>query len=488
MKKIVTIGIVMLMVLMGFFSWTPEVSAHRECDPLVIDLIANGGSEATEIDAGDINVWNDYDTLYVKYTVTCEWVLTMTHLHVATLLEDIPTAKNGNPIPGKFEYKTPHEPPVKVYTYEIDLSWDVDTELYIAAHAVVMSTTMTTTTIELTNWGRSTESSTGITSGATLGSAVTAGLALPIDPLQTVWNDGEYQEKNPKPAGIDYASWDHYGYYGVWGPYECRHFQAGFSVPDDVNLDTIQDVILYSPYAAGDVIPVNDNIYVYLNGQYIGHKGTYWVYYGLEPGGRNVGLYPQTDGWYADGSFGGGAGGYIQEGTNTIDIVAEEFCQWGGMDRLNMKLKYYRTETAWGEGTDFLGKNWAMYFTYTVQDPTWDVTGDWVLEFTNFRGVWPHDMTVTVQYSDGSFEGYGGFKAGATTYIHKWTLTGYVSGNTIVFHMYYYYGPLADKYWVDAQGTIACDGTMSGTYVDNGYTNSGTPIHGTWQSISGSAS
>lgn len=29
----------------------------------------------------------------------------------------------------------------------------------------------------------------------------------------------------------------------------------------------------------------------------------------------------------------------------------------------------FRYETAWGNGEDFEGKNWAMYFTYTIEEP-----------------------------------------------------------------------------------------------------------------------
>jgi len=60
-----------------------------------------------DINVGVVKVWNEkgdpYD-LHVKYVTSGGWVLTETHLAVATTLNDIPQ-KNGNPIPGKFPYQ-----------------------------------------------------------------------------------------------------------------------------------------------------------------------------------------------------------------------------------------------------------------------------------------------------------------------------------------------------------------------------------------------
>jgi len=57
-----------------------------------------------DINVGTVNVWNDGVELHVTYNTTGGWVLTETHLAVATTLDDIPQ-KNGNPIPGKFPYQ-----------------------------------------------------------------------------------------------------------------------------------------------------------------------------------------------------------------------------------------------------------------------------------------------------------------------------------------------------------------------------------------------
>ena len=44
-------------------------------------------------------------------------------------------------------------------------------------------------------------------------------------------------------------------------------------------------------------------------------------------------------------------------------------------------------ETAWGAGFDFPGRNWAMYFTYTVQDEQTASLGDFVWEDLNANGI-----------------------------------------------------------------------------------------------------
>jgi len=104
-------------------------------DALVSALIAGGGNPKSEINVGCITVWIECGYLYVRYST--RWCLTETHLHVATSLSGIPQ-KNGNPIPGQFDYKMKHNC-VKTYKYRIPLVWSSGTILYIAAHAVVFN-------------------------------------------------------------------------------------------------------------------------------------------------------------------------------------------------------------------------------------------------------------------------------------------------------------------------------------------------------------
>jgi len=91
--------------------------------------------------AGRLYVCNDDNYLYVSYYVE-NWLLSETHLAIASSLEGIPTNKKGNPTPGQFPYHSSHEPPLQYdcYTYKFkleDYDWTPGTALYIAAHAVV---------------------------------------------------------------------------------------------------------------------------------------------------------------------------------------------------------------------------------------------------------------------------------------------------------------------------------------------------------------
>lgn len=101
----------------------------------------------------------------------------------------------------------------------------------------------------------------------------------------------------------------------------------------------------------------------------------------------------------------------------------------------------------------------------------WDITGDWVLEFDYLGSLYIHDMTVV----DNTFTGTGGYPAGGS-YTTTWTVTGTVSGDDIEMKIEYD----SSSYYVDVVGTIAEDGTMSGTW-------SNASQSGTWQSTSGVA-
>ncbi|UCC74807.1 MAG: hypothetical protein JSV86_09740 [Gemmatimonadota bacterium] len=113
---------------------------HTAANPMVAQLIAGGGNPKGAIHVGELHVWNDADYLHVRYVVTLAgWCIEETHLHVADHLEEIPQ-KNGNPRPGRFDYKQDHRPCVDTHVdYQIPLSWSTDTQLYIGAHASLRS-------------------------------------------------------------------------------------------------------------------------------------------------------------------------------------------------------------------------------------------------------------------------------------------------------------------------------------------------------------
>ena len=150
MRKLVAVLIALTLAL----GVLPGVAfAHRASDPYSTDLIAGGGNPKSAIDAGDVLVWNDADTLYVKYVTEGDWCLAETLLAVGDELSDIPQTRKGSPIPGQFPYSEQHDC-VTEYTYEIPLEWDFDAELFIAAHAVVIQTDYDGNVVaEETGWG-----------------------------------------------------------------------------------------------------------------------------------------------------------------------------------------------------------------------------------------------------------------------------------------------------------------------------------------------
>jgi len=99
---------------------------------------------------GEVLVWDDGTQLCIKYQLNEAaleegWLLTETHLAVATSLNGIPQTKKNNPIPGKFPYGNdelggveedgPYCIPFGEEEGELDVECGDD--LFIAAHAVV---------------------------------------------------------------------------------------------------------------------------------------------------------------------------------------------------------------------------------------------------------------------------------------------------------------------------------------------------------------
>jgi hypothetical protein len=134
----------------------------------------------------------------------------------------------------------------------------------------------------------------------------------------------------------------------------------------------------------------------------------------------------------------------------------------GAMNGLNPDTTY----------TVYLSKAYTPY-VYTG----WSVLGAWVLRF-NLGGNYDHDIVINVQ-NDGTFSGTGGYPASGPPYSITETVTGTIDVMTGAITMHSVYN---NGYWYDAIGTIASDGTMSGTWG-----NTGQGYGHSWYSISGHA-
>jgi hypothetical protein len=134
MKKTICLSILIAAFTAALILVAPKsATAHTVDEPFRTDLIAG-----QHTDAGDVLVWNDTNNLYVRYVTEGGWCITEMHLDVAASLEDIPQ-KNGNPIPGHFEYSKSSRSCVQEETFTIPINpdWFNSCSLYIAAHAVV---------------------------------------------------------------------------------------------------------------------------------------------------------------------------------------------------------------------------------------------------------------------------------------------------------------------------------------------------------------
>ncbi|HEY4493280.1 MAG TPA: hypothetical protein VJB98_01535 [Candidatus Paceibacterota bacterium] len=110
----------------------------------------------------------------------------------------------------------------------------------------------------------------------------------------------------------------------------------------------------------------------------------------------------------------------------------------------------------------------------------WDLTGTYTVEFTcvtNCSGMYPHSMTVSsMDVMSGLFSGTGYYIPDPS---YAWDLNGTSTDSDVTAHILYT-GSNAG-YYVDMIGTVAGDGTMSGTAV------SGSGQTFTWETTSGAA-
>jgi hypothetical protein len=255
--------------------------------------------------------------------------------------------KMGNPIPGRFEYGGYHDC-VAEHTYMIPVTWPAETELLVAAHGVVQ---------------------TGGLGGLEL--------TLPDQVYVTV---------------VDKPAWDNDGdgYADAWWQIDISQggILDGSHPAYCADLDTFTEVgeeywaDVYSSYALPEGIveyPENlDLVNWILNQDFVGEpspcggffnyknvQGAIWTLIeGYAPGaGCNVAEL--VDRAYANGEgFEPGCGDLL--GVFLIPVTGEQHLL------ISVPVPCAEDETAWGGdyfGTplEFPGRNWAIYFEYTVQ-------------------------------------------------------------------------------------------------------------------------
>ncbi len=357
-KKITAIILMAALVLALAIPMAAPAAAHLEGAPFVTVLVADGGSEATHVDVGTVSVWNDSENLYVKYETTDGWVMTGTHLEVATGEPLIPQNKKGNPKVGHFSRNEPHDPPVTVWEEVFNLAakaWDPGIPLFIAAHADVVQPTdewepvWQIGDVEVVNGGTgwlenyADEFNWGDPAGPiTMGPGLNASQPAFADPFivgTTDTNEFPYNSNTRFPYATDFdVQWDGSLTFGgqltiSWSPGRSAN-ETKIVVGDGISSTSFSAIgttrtgegwFLDTYPLVENVVPINplsDGVHT-INFQHTEGDGTFWDWVRLEK------------------------------------PIEQEETAWGG----------------WHDGTRFTSKgNWATWFTYEMQ-PLLDSTG-----------------------------------------------------------------------------------------------------------------
>jgi hypothetical protein len=298
------------------------------CDDPV-DLLAGQST-----DVGSVTVCNDETNLYVTFTTTGSDYMRETHLAVETSSAAIPQTKKFNPVPGQFEYSTTHSPVVQTFTYTIPKTWDTGMDLYIAAHASLDKE-------ETLAFSSDADGKTLVTAGNVPAAVypyavVDAWEAFgdPADATPSLW------DSSLTPAGLFTSGdwiWESYRVVDPTVPQSVT-FEHTFTVPGEPT--------------SGTLWIADDNQYeASLNGAFVGSQTIYgnWM---------NVGTYPIS----------------AITGENTLQVIGTNYGDGTFTPDNNPaglifrgEVKYLLpSETAWGNGIQFAGANWATYFVYTV--------------------------------------------------------------------------------------------------------------------------
>jgi len=342
-----------------------------------------------DILVGNVNVWNDGVELHVTYNTTDGWVLTETHLAVATALGVIPQ-KNGNPIPGKFPYQCCYDEDEGEWVFQIKEGGA------LGATCDADENTNTTLTeveyiIPLSGIGV-----VGVGADDILYIAAHAKVIRPIeDCWETVWQIGDVEVNDGFGQLTNYCDEFNYaGFYEGLGP-------------------------LYPPFTDPFVVGTTfTNMFPWLSlGSYATDFKVQWFGELLFGGKLTVSWSPGTsatetkiimsidDGvpfTFVVNGFDDPSGwlGYplVQSnlelnpiGGGSHEIRFQHTTGDGAIwDWVRLEKPCEQEESAWADGPGFTGKNWATYFKYTVQGAKmllWNSTGEVGVGYTCAGGA-----------------------------------------------------------------------------------------------------
>jgi len=129
-------------IMQNDLTYNNATNASVELKSLPINANSCGEIASTDLIAGQhtnvgrVTVSVNNGKLTVVYTLTNNWWMEESQLHIADIAANIPQTKSGNPQVGKFTYKAIHNPLVNTYTYS-DIDVSAFSSIVVAAHATV---------------------------------------------------------------------------------------------------------------------------------------------------------------------------------------------------------------------------------------------------------------------------------------------------------------------------------------------------------------
>lgn len=127
------------------------------------------------------------------------------------------------------------------------------------------------------------------------------------------------------------------------------------------------------------------------------------------------------------------------------------------------------------------GLSLAVFGSAHAATPDWNVNGVYNFEFEYLGSPYVHQVTLSGQDVDGNFNVVSTYPVGGPE-AYAWSGTGSISGSALTMSTDYTVGAVGTH--MDITGTVASNGTLSGSWSDNNIPGGRT---GTWESVSGSA-
>jgi len=315
-----------------------------------VDLIA-GNPKNERTDAGDVIVRIDEENLYVTYETEEPWLMEEIHFHVDTPpnAPDSFPQKNGNPIPGKFTYKFEDLGELDTYSFPVSLPVPPCGQVYFAAHAKVYKLSDPINKFIVSEADSSMvyayEEDTG-NLGYPSSTFCESGSA--VEALYPSWPSisgakwislGDWLEDVPDSDTDNHKE-------GWWGDYINSWWK--FERTIDIPLNAVN--------ISGTLTITSDNVeFITLGDQEVGYAEVYGFSNYLAQQWKSLNTH-NID---------------LSPGSNDLNIMVRNFPRpvtstYDNPTGLIYKLEYQyqlkTEETAWGEGENFSGKNWAMYF------------------------------------------------------------------------------------------------------------------------------